>query len=294
MIENGQFNLSFEIPNQVENLYKGLVKYYENNRFENLKRKIEINRQNIKDIFEKIEANNRVQISDEDFIKQQESKIILETSRDIAKLLVKNLRDLRVELKKEIFEEKYFSNKIKNKIESSNFLDDINQKDIERIKRRKDSSVSSETPIEKINHQIREELHQKILRDYTDFIIFITDNKLRETEERLFNSFIDAVIEHSSAGALDRVIRETKEFISRVNENKTLNESTSFVYLSERFSRDIFDIILYPIGSSDRKDKFEKAYNEFKHLDNFYNKSEGSLISLLLRGYEKDIDEKGC
>jgi len=279
IIEDKEFSTRFEFDNSgVKLIHKSLIDYYQNDRFSILKRKIEQNKDALRDIFITL-LQNTPHIEPKDYIEEKRANIIIEATKNIEKNIKANLLQLKHELKKEIWDEKYFSKKFNEQIESNNYFNEIDEELVEKVSIERDNSITQDIPIERINHAIREELHKKFLKEYTDLIINITDTKTKEIEKRIINSIIDAI------GYTDE--SEIKKFILSVSFNNAHNEK-QFIYLIERFSRNIFDILSYPLGSEDRVNKFKEAKNEFIYLDEFFS-GKGDLISLILTAQNKSF-----
>jgi len=278
VIKDTEFSTKFEFENNgLEELHAKLIEYYQTDRFEILKRKIANNKNSIKEIFDEL-IKNQKNISPKELMEQERAKIIINSSKEIVKTIETELNTLKHELKQEILDEKYLSQKFKEEIQSSNYFQDTNTQEINKIYIKRDNSITKDTPIEKINHYAREEMHTKFLKEYTELILNITDKKIKTTENRIISTIVNA----TGFNELD-----TKNFIKDVSDNEAHNNK-QFIYLIERFSRDIFDIISHPLGSDDRLNKFKEAQKEFLYLDEFYS-GKGDLTALLLNGKKSSL-----
>src|SRR5690606_17705420 len=102
----------------------------------------------------------------------------------------------------------------------------------------------------------------------------------KEIEVLLLKEFASAVTGNSS---YSEEIQELCENIINKITSEVAHNSYRFTYLVERFSRDIFDILLNsPIASHDRMNRFERSSHEVIHLDHYYSKGQGDLVNLLL------------
>jgi GTPase Era involved in 16S rRNA processing len=63
IIETEKDRFHYDFNSEIDNLYNELINYYENERFENLKKEIEINKFELKRIFDRIKKNNDIQIN---------------------------------------------------------------------------------------------------------------------------------------------------------------------------------------------------------------------------------------
>jgi len=273
-----EYHSKFEIDDNIDNIRSAIEKYYENERFEILKIKIEINQQNIEEIFEEL-LKQQTEIADKDFVEIEKTKIQRQTQKKIERELKDSLNELKQKLKKEIQVEEYFSKKFVENIDNGDFFQEIDENEIEYIHTKNDVSIRfKDIPVNRINDNTRKALHKKFLKKYTNLIVEITDEKSKEIENMILQTFIKAIVGDS---VLD-ITKDAKTIISQISKNES-HDKNKFTYLIERFSRDVFDIISYPIGSLDRKDKFINAKKEFIYLDEFYG-GNGNLISLLLSG----------
>jgi hypothetical protein len=288
IIEKPDFKFNYEINSGIDEIYNELVNYYENERFEILKRKIDANRIELKEILENVLKNGDSDF-DPNFAENEKHKISRETAKRIEKNIEDKLKKLKLDLKKEIWENKYFTDNFKKQIEAGEYFKEITEEEIKSAKRNEDDSLTLDTPIERMNQSIRNKLHPKFLEEYIKLIRRITDEKSKEINNSILETFITSIIGNET------VLPDTKEMIKKESEKVIEKLSTDiahndgrFLYLIERFSRDIFDILISnPLITTDRKNKFREAEMEFSYLDNYYENGNGSLLSMLLVGEKK-------
>ena len=144
-----------------------------------------------------------------------------------------------------------------------------------------------------MNQAIRNKLHQKFLQEFSNLIKYMTDEKSKDIELRILRTFTSAIVENKNSILFDEIEKDSEKLIEKLTYNISHNDGR-FVYLIERFSRDIFDILISsPLFTQDRKDKFKKASVEFSYLDKYYNKGDGSLVRIVLTGknnnYKNDL-----
>src|SRR5690606_20996464 len=114
--------------------------------------------------------------------------------------------------------------------------------------------------VEKVNRHMRDEIHLQYLEDYLNLIKDITNENCKEIEVLLLKEFASAVTGNSS---YSEEIQELCENIINKITSEVAHNSYRFTYLVERFSRDIFDILLNsPIASHDRMNRFERSSHE--------------------------------
>lgn len=294
-IEADEYREHFPIEAGVTELRAGLIEYYENERFDILSHKIDKNQKLLKSVFEGVlkESINSIQVGfSED---SEKARITRHTYTLIESSIENNLNKLKACLKKEIYEDKFFSDKFRAQISSIEFFKPITESDIEQALINVDDSITQDIPIQKINYTIRKDLHNKFLNEFSTLIKNLTNEKTKEIEIRLLRSFTQAITQNDKYLGMDQHIeKKCQEIIDKITNDISHNDDR-FNYLIERFSRDIFDILIsYPLGSPDRKDKFDKAQQEFFYLDHFYSKehSSGELVGLVLAQEKKSMAKK--
>ena len=287
IIEN-EYNPTFQVDDGIESIRAELIRYYETDRFEILKRKIDANRSLLQSLFKEIRDQLEVDF-DVDFAENERSRLIREASKIIESRLEKGLKSIKSNLKDEIWEQKYFSKKFCEDVNNFNCFVEIDDDVISAVKKEVDDSVTNDIPIQKINQAIRVKLHGKFLNIFSKLINGITDEKSKDIEIRILREFTACVVGDDGAIYYDEVEAEVQKLIDKLTSNISHNEGR-FTYLIERFSRDIFDVLISnPMFSWDRNNKFAVAEKEFRYLDNFFQNGNGSLINIILIGENKPI-----
>lgn len=273
------------IDNGIEKIRKALTDYYKTDRFEILKQKLLMLENELKEIFLDIKKMNTIDGDiniDENKLK---SEITYQESKEIEKRIKENLKNYFHNLKQDVLNQKWLSKKMEEVIENEKYFKEINDKYFDRIYRIHDESLRLDAPYEKVNRDIRKEIHLKYLEEYLEIIQNITDEKCKEIEQKLLWEFACSV--SGSINPTENILRQCEKLISAITHN-VAHQKDKFGYLVERFSRDIFDIMLsFPIGSQDRINRFEKAAHDIKHLDYYYSNGFGTLISIIISHKEK-------
>lgn len=274
------YNKKFEINSGIEEIRKELINYYENERFEILKRKVEI----IVGRASKLLFNILKKENSFLFLNSEEAQRNLVSRRafkEIESRLQKNLLNLKMELKREIFDKKYFTNRFKEETLKTEYFEKIDETIFDEVEIVVNNSLTTETPVERVNHGVREIIHSRYLMEFTNLIKFMTDKKSKEIDRRVLDLFIDGIV-GDEISLSDEVEDDVKRFISSLTDDISHNEGR-FFYLIDRFARDLFDVLLlYPVKSADRTKKFEASGVEFQFLDNYFNNGDGSLLNLIL------------
>lgn len=271
--------LRHDISSGVNDIRDALTQYYQTERFEILKRKVDTNQKLMISILEKILKNIDF---DENFSQTSEQAKITKNSYKIAENNLEwELQKLRDELKKEIAEEKYFTNKFRHSVYNEAYFLEITEEEFERQRILNDNSIRTELAINRINQKIRENIHKDFLSQFTKLIKAMTDDKAKEIEIRLLRTFTAAICQ-DHPHTYDEIEILCKKFIHKVTHDVAHSEN-SFTYLLERFSRDIFDILLSaPVKSQDRINRYREGVREYTYLDSYYSAGAGHLINLIL------------
>ncbi|MEN9372765.1 MAG: hypothetical protein RIR79_317 [Pseudomonadota bacterium] len=282
-----EFNPSFPIEDGLEEMRAALVRFYETERFDILKLKLDANRSSLKDIFNEIKNNLEFDL-DENFSDTERNGIILEAGKEIEASIESCLTILKEDLKKEIWGGNYFSQKFAEDVGNFDCFHPIDDTTIQAVKRNVSSSVTLDVPIEKLNQSIRNKLHDEFLQKFSSLILRMTDEKAKQVEIRILRTCASSICGQSSGTLYDAVEESVGGLIKKLTKDISHNEGR-FTYLIERFSRDIFDILIAnPLLSQDRKEKFEKSKKEFRGLDALYKNGNGMLINMLLIGEQKE------
>ena len=286
-IDLDDFFTSFEIQAGINDIRTELINYYENERFEILKRRIDTNKRELANIFASVLKDTDVDITP-DFEEHEKIRINIESSKRITCNLKNNLEILKGSLKTEIWNEKYFSNKFKNDIDTSRYFNEINSNYIKETKLTVDDSLTLDSPIQKINQYIRQSIHKKFLVEFSNLILSMTDKKSEDVQLRILRTFTTSIVGSDNSKLFDEIEKESEEIIDKLTAEIRHNNGR-FSYLIERFSRDIFDILIsYPLFSHDRKYKFIESEKEFYSLDSHYAGT-GSLINIVLTGQDEKL-----
>ncbi|MDH0032501.1 MULTISPECIES: dynamin family protein [unclassified Acinetobacter] len=271
--------LRHNIDSGIDHIREALIQYYQTERFEILKRKVDTNHKLMQGILEDITKHSQF---DENFSHTSEQAKITKNAYSVTEDKLKwELQSLRDYLKKEIEEEKYFTHKFRHSLYNEAYFLDLSEEEFEKQRILNDDSVRQELAINKINQQIRIEIHKQYLEDFTRLIKSMTDDKAKEIEIRLLRTFTDAICQ-GNLSVSSEIESLCKNFITKVTRD-VAHSSNSFTYLLERFSRDVFDILLSaPLLSEDRTNRYKVSLKEYTYLDSYYSGGAGHLINMIL------------
>lgn len=286
---------TYTIDANIDEIRDSITNYYQTERFEILKTKISNNQKMLIDLFNDVMKSFNHSDFGDDFNEQSERSIITrETYQRIESNLKSSLEELKLKLKREIYDDRFFTMQFKDDVDSLGYFFPISEDKFDDILMKEDDSVTPDIAAERINQAIRKDVHKIFLQNYSKLIHNLTNQKSKEIEYRLLKTVTDAVLDGSRISvSYEEIEEQCKNLITKITGNIAHNNDR-FDYLIERFSRNLFDIMLsYPLLSNDRKDKFDKAKNEFRYLDGFYQNADGTLINLLLSQRKETILEKG-
>lgn len=276
------------IESGIDAIREALVKYYQTERFEILKRKFGTNRKLMQSILEEVLILHHSDL-DANFSEDSERAKIAKTAYKKAESsLHLSLKKLQDTLKNEVYEQKYFTNKFRSSVQDNAYFPEVTHDDFEQQRLVNSDSVRCDLPIEKINHSIRDKVHKEYLESFSHLIKEMTDGKSKEIEVRILNSFTSAICGDNNSAYSD-IEDMCSKYIYKVT-REVAHGDNSFTYLLERFSRDVFDVLLSsPIVSKDRKNRYTASSKEFSYLDSYYSGGRGTLISIILAQKEESL-----
>ncbi len=280
IIDDAEYQCRYEISSGIEDIRQALVGYYETERFEILKRKIDSNKTTIKKIFSELQESNQDNLEFSENSEFQKGIITRTESKNIEQRIKKDLKHFLHNKKREVYDKKWLSQSITNAITDDKFFRLIDDQEFDEVRIMADESSRLDIPFEKINCAIRAKLYLEFLEQYIELIKNITNQKCMDTEEELLQVFCTAVA--GNAHYSEHIKSLCKKFITKTTID-VLHNDQRFTYLIERFSRPIFDIILeFPVGNSDRTLRFKNHQADVMMLDHYYSKNEGVLSNVML------------
>lgn len=271
--------LKHNVDAGVDQIRQALIEYYQTERFHILKRKIDTNHKmmqsRLDEILKGLDLDETVSQDSE------QAKITKTAYKTIEESLEWELQKLRDDLKKEILCESYFSSKFRQSVHDQAYFNDLTEDEFERNRILEDDSVRLDLAINRINQKIRERVHKEYLEEFNHLIKHMTDYKIKEVEIRLLRVFTSAIATDNQA-VLSEIEPLCKKYIHKVTHEVAHGEN-SFTYLLERFSRDVFDVLLSaPLLSQDRKNRYLQCVNEYVYLDSYFSNGAGILVNIVL------------
>lgn len=280
IIQDDEYSCKYDILSGIDEIRKALIQYYETERFEILKRKIDSNKTAIKKLFVELHNAHSDNLETNENSEYQKSVIILAERKAIEQRIRHNLKQFMHEKKQEIYRDKWLSQMVIDSIKSGNIFQHIDEETYNKVYINYDEGIREDVSFEKINSMIRKELHLIFLDKYVDLIKQITSYKCTETEQDILLTFTSAVAGNTHYS--EQVKNLCSKFIQKSTVDVAHNDQR-FTYLIERFSRLVFDIVLeFPIGNNDRMERFKKHQPDVIMLDHYYSKNQGRLTNEML------------
>jgi hypothetical protein len=257
---------------------------------------IQVNVNNIftklKDICLEISGKNSqyLEIKNFDFLT---NKLFLNTIKEAEQHIDDNLSNLDYEIYTDITKNGYFTKKLKAHIDKN--FEDIDKDKLLKIARHINvSSRKSESPNE-INQEVRNILNNEFRDKFKNIVTNIADEKATEIDNKIISVFLDSFRLKKTNPYYKDIENATTKLIKDLTYEVSYSKK-SFVHLIERFSRDLFDILIKkPFASIDRFKAFKAAEDDFYSLALYYNRLENEpnfaqpLITILLAHRGQDL-----
>lgn len=262
----------------IEAMKEGIKQFYKNEAFNNIQKQINKNIEAIKRILSNVILENE-DSSKMIELQSQSYGLLLDYSRKFRENLSQDLELLNNDFKKDINENQYFSNKLKEQLETIIPLATIEE--LEKINLSK-TDIRGEFATIEVNLAYRQRLKNELLKKFVNLTVSIANEKSEEFFTKTIVSMLN-ILEVSNNNIYHNEIQNNlKIFIEELTQDSSYNK-TSYVYLIQRFSRDLISVVIGTgKGTSTRKDRFLDAkkefislaiYNnvEFQKIDNIYD-----------------------
>lgn len=251
----------------IDRIFKMLTAYNETERFEILKRRIDKLQSDIVEIFKDLQS--KYQDTPTSFALNKAGEIMLDI---VAKkeLIVKTLEKYRSEIKTENnLPNRPISDAVIEKVVSQITIDKFGVTDEEYTdaKNRVGMIGTNESP-EKVDNYLRDAKEQTIYKTFTDGTVSVADQKHKECDDKIVEIILNGLDVAPNNANSEQIKKNIYDFI---NAHKDAYDGRGYYRsLIERFSRDMFEIlIINPLGSQDRWNKFETDAANFQALAMF-------------------------
>jgi hypothetical protein len=256
--------------NAVEDMKIAIKRFYENEAFNNIQKQININISSIKEILSKVIDTN-IETDKLDNFRIIDNEIIIDYITKVDERLIEVLTNKKDELKKDIKENQYFSKILNEKIDT--IVDEVEMKELENLNNLF-VDTRNEFAVDKVNIEIRKKLFNIAKENFQNLITDIANDKFEEILSNLNKEILEKVLLLEVSNKYYQELQEKLSiFIGELTKDVAYNR-TSFVYLIDRFSRDLMAILIDSAkGSPTRKAKFIEAQNEFLSLAFYYEET---------------------
>lgn len=250
------------IDDGIETLKDKLIDYNLTERRKILIRRInsifeDINKR-LRDLKEKLEDNLEAEDTDIRFVDE-----ILGLKRESKEKIESGLNQYHEKFKKDAYTERKFTKKLKEITDS--VIKNINKEEVEELKKEVESRTSTlEQRPDSFNREIRNKLEttirQALNNEIQEFVLSELTNIRNEIIEIFMNSFnLDDTVQ------TDFFREEIVAFLSEVGISFTY-ESLGLKSLIDRFFGDVLELVMLPLTSQDRWNKFRNSERELFSL----------------------------
>jgi GTPase SAR1 family protein len=277
--------------NSIQNILMNMHDFFRKDAVVNIQVNINNLLNILKDLCLKITKENSkyLEIKNFDFLT---NKLFLNTIKEAESFIDENLSNLDYEIYMDITENGYFTKKLKEHVDKS--FESIDREMLIRTARHINvSSRKSESPSE-INQEVRNILNNEFRDKFKNIVTNIADEKAKEIDAKIMNVFLESFQLKKTNPNYKNVEEATRKLISDLTYEVSYNKK-SFVHLIERFSRDLFDVLIKkPFASVDRLKAFKAAEDDFYSLALYYHRLDNEpnfaqpLVAMLLahKGYD--------
>jgi len=250
----------------VEKMKSSIKEFYKNEAFENIKSQINKNIAALKNILYKIVIDNDEHSLLENLLITDNKKIINFT--DSVKIELKSkLLKLKYTINQDISENEYFSKSLQEQVDT--IKTDVTIEELEEINLSQ-TDIRGEFATNKVNTKYREILKPEILSSFENLIVNIANDKAKQYQNETIDILLN-ILEVDDTNIYKNEIKENLAVMLRDLTYKISYSQTSYVYLIQRFTRDLVSVVIgAEKGSTTRKDRFKRAKKEFVSLAMYY------------------------
>ncbi len=257
----------------IKTLREKLINYYQNQRMEMLTKRVDSMISEMEEMLADIKKEYN--ISESTSYNKEHSKITLSTYNNAKNTIKDQLKRLKDKINKEEINEE-LSLSLKKQIQEMIQVEKyhITDEEMEDVHRTKAGNGRAEQPIA-VESEIRDRKFNTMYDDFGNTVYTIAAVKYDKVSEEIQNIFMDALHVSPNTPKYEMVKENVEEFIG----GDYLEVEKSFQILIDRFSRDIFEILIKKSRGQDRYNKFEERIENFLSLGVYYNASTGNCES---------------
>lgn len=263
----------------IDTLRGKLLEYYQDQRMEMLAKRVDSMILEMEEMLASIKKEYK--ISETTSI-EEISDISITIYTDAVDTIVKQLEHLKDKINREEGEEE-LSKALRNQIQEMVQVEKygITDEEMENVHIRKAGNGRAEQPIA-VESEIRDLKFNTMYDDFGNVVYTIAENKYAKVSDEIQNIFMEVFHITPSTPKYEMVKKDLEELIGR----NFLEVEESFQILIDRFSRDIFEILIKKSRGQDRYNKFEERMENFLSLGVYYSASKVSCEMA-----EADLDD---
>lgn len=261
----------------IEDMKVSIKSFYKNEAFTNIQKQINKNNEALKTILSNVILDNE----DNDKVLEiqfQNNGLLLDYVRRFKEKMKEELEVLNNSFKIDINDNQYFSNRLKEQIET--LIPPVTLEELEKINLQK-TDIRDEFATIEVNIEYRNRLKNELLKNFVNLTVSIANEKSEEFFEKTIVTMMN-ILEIDDNNIYKTEIKEKLSLFLKELTKDASYSKTSYVYLIQRFSRDLISVLIGTgKGTSTRRDRFLEAkkefvslaiYNneEFNHIENIY------------------------
>lgn len=246
----------------IEDMKVCIKSFYINEAFINIQKQINKNIEAVKTILSHVildnEDNHKVLE-----IQSQNNGLLLDYVRRFKEKMKEELELLNNSFKIDINDNQYFSNRLKEQIET--LIPSVTLEELEKINLQK-TDIRDEFATIEVNIEYRNSLKNELLKNFVNLTVSIANEKSEEFFDKIIVTMMN-ILEINDNNTYKTEIKENLFlFLKDLTKDASYNK-TSYVYLIQRFSRDLISVVIGTgKGTSTRRDRFLEAKKEFVSL----------------------------
>jgi len=251
----------------IEDMKVAIKSFYTNEAFFNIQKQINKNIEAVKTILSNVildnEDNNKVLE-----IEFQNNGLLLDYVRRFKEKMKEELEVLNNSFKIDINDNQYFSNRLKEQIET--LIPAVTLEELEKINLQK-TDIRDEFATIEVNIEYRNRLKNELLKNFVNLTVSIANEKSEEFFDKTISTMINILEIHDNNTYKNEIKENLFLFLKDLTKDASYSK-TSYVYLIQRFSRDLISVVIGTgKGTFTRRDRFLEAKKEFVSLAIYNN-----------------------
>ncbi len=251
----------------IEDIRTSLKEYYRNDRFDVLKKRVDAILAKIEEMFGGVKKN--IIISDNTGDREL-STLAIKKSREVVSMIQKELSELKTYINEE--ENKgILSEEIRKEVKELVTVERyaIDDELLNKVHRDKAGNGTAEQP-GAVEPQIRSDKFSSMYSDFGSSVYVIAGNKYKKEVQKKIEDIFLGVFEVSKESKFyAELLTSIQEFI----EKEDISDEEYFQSLIDRFSRDLYEILILKSRGQDRYNKFRERKENYLSMGVFYSAS---------------------